>query len=185
MSFSSFLHERNFLPHSKEIYRNPLRTYKFKYKLNLHKSDVDYLKRINRLFQSTKTLIYICSIILVNTPNYFIKQLLVRRGIGDESKSNYSILGWLSLIQLSVAFLHQSFKLYQQHTTKTSRSPSHKAPSYQELTRQLAHLTLMSKSLCNYELSVVCHCYVVFVCDHRNLSCTHVHMCPKYRIYSN
>ena len=61
------------------------------------------------------------------------EQLLARRGMGDEARSNYSILGWLSLIQLSLAFLHQSYKHYQQHRTNTNKSTSQ--TSYQELAR--------------------------------------------------
>ena len=62
-----------------------------------------------------------------------IVQLLVRRGIGEESRSNYSILGWLSLIQLAVAFLHQSYKLYQQHNRNTRKTNS-QGQSYKEFT---------------------------------------------------
>ena len=68
-----------------------------------------------------------------NNKYMFIVQLLVRRGIGEESRSNYGILGWLSLIQLAVAFLHQSYKLYQQHNRNTRKTNS-QGQSYQEST---------------------------------------------------
>ena len=74
-----------------------------------------------------------CVFFRANNKCMFIIQLLVRRGIGEESRSNYSILGWLPLIQLAVAFLHQSYKLYQQHNRNTRKTKS-QGQSYREST---------------------------------------------------